>query len=179
AESARFSKFVAEQVLGASPHHSYVFGGSGGARRSPLCLEYAPDVWDGALPYMGGGEHIAEHGDFRLLRGGGSTFTSMFNVQRLLGSKIYEVVDAMQPGGSGDPFAGLDTHQREELANLYRLGYPRGDEFMISQQMGQIWLWSSMADRLQHDYPDYWEAFWTKPGHVGFDQPELIQRDLI
>jgi hypothetical protein len=179
AESARFSKFVAAQVLGAAPHHSYVFGGSGGARRSPLCLEYAPDVWDGALPYMGGGEHIAEHGDFRLLRGGGSTFTSMFNVQRLLGSKIYDVVDAMQPGGSGDPFAGLDTHQREELANLYRLGYPRGDEFSIAQPMGQIWLWSSMAERTIAEDAAYFESFWTKPGYVGHDQPALVDGDLI
>jgi diacylglycerol O-acyltransferase / wax synthase len=29
-----------------------VFGGSGGARRSPLCLAYAPDVWDAAMPFM-------------------------------------------------------------------------------------------------------------------------------
>ncbi len=50
---------------------------------------------------------------------------------------------------------------------------------MIAHQMGQIWLWSSYAERLQRDYPAYWEAFWTKPGHVGFDQPELVQRDLI
>ena len=40
------------------------------------------------------------------------------------GPKIHDVVDAMWPGGSGDPFAGLDGHQREELALLYRLGLP-------------------------------------------------------
>ncbi|MCU1344071.1 MAG: hypothetical protein JWL70_337, partial [Acidimicrobiia bacterium] len=73
----------------------------------------------------------------------------------------------------------LTTHQREELAALYRLGYPRGDEFMIAQPMGQIWLWSSMADRLQRDLPAYWEAFWTQPGHIGFDDPGLLQRDLL
>jgi hypothetical protein len=178
AEAARFSKFVAEQIYGTAPHHSYVFGGSGGARRSPLCLAYAPDVWDAALPFMGDAMD-GEHGDFNRLRTCAQHFCSMFNVQRLLGDKIFDLVDAMAPGGSGDPFAGLNTHQREELANLYRLGYPRGDEFMISQQMGQIWLWSSMAERLQNDYPEYWEAFWTKSGHVGFDQPELVQRDLI
>ena len=55
AESARFSKFLAERVYGSAPHHSYVFGGSGGGRRSPGCLEYCPDVWDGAVPFMGGG----------------------------------------------------------------------------------------------------------------------------
>src|SRR5271154_6310089 len=109
AESARFSKYVAAQVLGAAPRYSYVFGGSGGARRSPLCLAYAPGVWDAALPYMGDAMD-GEHGDYRLLRSGTPNFASMFNVQRLLGSKIFDVIDAMSPGGSGDPFAGLDTH---------------------------------------------------------------------
>jgi hypothetical protein len=63
AESARFSKFLAEQILGRAPAHSYVYGGSGGARRSPLCLAYAPDVWDGALPFMGDAND-GDHGDF-------------------------------------------------------------------------------------------------------------------
>ncbi|MCU1346674.1 MAG: hypothetical protein JWL70_2940, partial [Acidimicrobiia bacterium] len=36
AEAARFSKHVAAQVYGSGPHHAYVFGGSGGGRRSPL-----------------------------------------------------------------------------------------------------------------------------------------------
>ncbi|MCW2528383.1 MAG: hypothetical protein JWM76_3243 [Pseudonocardiales bacterium] len=178
AESARLSKYIAEQALGAAPRYSYVFGGSGGARRSPLCLAYAPDVWDGALPYMGDAMD-GEHGDHRRLRGGGANFSSMFNVQRLLGPKILDVVDAMAPGGSKDPFAGLGTHEREELANLYRIGFPRGDETMIAQPMGQIWLWSSMAERLRLDYPQYWEAFWSQPGHVGHDQPEVLERDLI
>jgi hypothetical protein len=178
AECARFSKFVAEQVFGAAPQYAYVFGGSGGARRSPLCLAYAPGVWDAALPYMGDAQD-GDHGDMSLLRTGNSNFSSMFNVQRVLKDKIYDVVDAMWPGGSGNPFEGLNTHQREELANVYRIGYPRGDEFMIAQPMGQIWMFSSMASRLQRDYPEYWANFWTKPGHVGFDQPELLAEDLI
>jgi hypothetical protein len=178
AESARFSKYVAAQVLGAAPHHAYVFGGSGGARRSPLCLAYAPDVWDAAMPFMGDALD-GEYGDFNRLRTVAQHFCSMFNVQRLLKDKVWDVIDAMLPGGSGDPFARLDTHQREELATLYRLGYPRGDEFMIYQPMGQIWLWSSYAERLQREYPDYWEAFWTQPGHVGHDSPQHVAADLI
>ncbi|KJE21854.1 PKD domain protein [Frankia torreyi] len=178
AESARFAKFVAAQIYGAPTAYAYVYGGSGGARRSPLCLAYAPDVWDAALPYMGDAQD-GDYGDLRLLRNGTPNFSSMFNVQRVLGDKIHDVIDAMWPGGSGDPFAGLNTHQREELANVYRIGYPRGDESFIAQPMGQMWLWSSMATRLQADYPEYWENFWTRPGHVGFDQPELVRDDLI
>ncbi len=178
AESARFSKYVATQVFGSSPKYSYVFGGSGGARRSPLCLAYAPEVWDAALPYMGDSID-SDYGDMNLVRNGAGNFSSMFNVQRLLGTKIYDLVDAMSPGGSGNPFAGLNTYQREELATLYRIGYPRGDEFMIAQPMGQIWLWSSMAERLQKEDAAYFEAFWSKPGYVGYDQPEAIGHDIL
>jgi hypothetical protein len=177
AESARFSKHLAAQVYGAAPHHSYVWGGSGGGRRSPGCLEYCPDVWDGAMPFMGGGE-TEDHGVLGESRGGGGNFPFMFNVQRLLGDKLVDLVDAVSPGGSGDPFAGLDTHAREELANLYRLGFPRGDEWVIGQPSGVIWQWGSMADRLQSE-TTYYRDFWTEAGHIGVDQPDLVTRDLI
>ena len=172
AESGRFSKYVATQVYGQAPHHSYVWGGSGGGRRSPGCLEYCPDVWDGALPFMGGGG-VAPKGVLSLPPAGGNNFSSMFNVQRVLDDKIADVVDAVAPGGSGDPFATLDTQQREELTNLYRHGYPRGDEWIISQPTGVAWLWCNIADRLQIDRADYFEAFWTKPGYAGHDEPGL------
>jgi hypothetical protein len=179
AESARLSKFVAAMIYGAPPHHSYVWGGSGGGRRSPGCLEYCPGVWDGALPFMGGGP-VGDHGDFRRISGGsGANFSAMFNVQRTLGSRIDDLIDATSPGGSGDVFAGLDSHQRHELAALYRLGYPRGDEWVISQPVGQIWLWASIAERLVTEEADYFEAFWTKPGYVGHDEPNLVVPDLV
>jgi hypothetical protein len=113
------------------------------------------------------------------MTGGGGNFPFMFNVQRLLGDKLEGVVDAMFPGGSGDPFVALETHhQREELANLYRLGFPRGDEWVIGQPSGVIWQWGSMADRLQKE-TTFYRDFWTKPGHIGFEEPELVNGDLI
>ncbi|MDQ1697814.1 MAG: hypothetical protein QOJ03_3167 [Frankiaceae bacterium] len=179
AEAGRFSKHVAAQVYGRGPDYSYVWGGSGGGRRSPICLENAPDVWDGALPFMGGGD-IDGHGTTARVRGAQvMSFGAMFNTQRVLKDRLEDVVDATRPGGSGDPFATQDTHQREELANLYRLGYPRGDEYMIGQPMGQIWLWSSMADDLMQQDPEYFEAFWSKPGYVGHDAPHLVESDRI
>lgn len=178
-ETARFSKHVAAQVYGTAPHHSYVWGGSGGGRRSPLCLEYGSGVYDGALPFMGGGE-IKAHGTTERIKGAQvMSFASMFNVQRILKDKMAEVIDAMAPGGSGDPYATLDTHQREELANLYRQGYPVGDEPMIAEPMGQMWLWTSISDLLQEEGPEYFESFWTKPGYVGHDQPDNVLGDLI
>lgn len=131
---------MAAKLYGEAPHHAYVWSGSGGGRRSPGCLENGPDVFDGAKPFMGGG-NIVEPGVYTRVKGSQvMSFGAMFNVQRVLKDKIAQVTDAMAPGGSKNPFEGLDAHQREELANLYRLGYPRGDEFMIRQPMGQIWL---------------------------------------
>jgi len=179
AEAARFSKHVAQQLYGSPPHHAYVFGGSGGARRSPLCLENAPGVWDGAMPFMGGGD-IAEPGNTKRVKGAQTiSFCTMFNVQRVLGDKLADVIDAVAPGGSGDPYAGLTTHQREELAALYRLGFPRGDEFIIGEPMGQMWQWAAEADSIYEQDPSYFENFWSKPGYVGHDLPQVVSHDQI
>lgn len=178
-EAGRLGSFLAAQVYGEAPHHCYVWGGSGGGRRSPGNLEYGSDIWDGALPFMGGG-NVVEHGDTSLVKSSQPTaFSAMFNVQRLLKDKIHQVTDAVAPGGGGNPYEGLTTHQREELANVYRLGYPRGDEYMIAQPMGQIWLWSSMADDYQAQDPTYFERFWSTPGYVGHDAPQHVADDLI
>jgi len=180
-ECARFSKYIAWQVYGNEPHHAYVWGGSGGGRRSPLVLENAPDVFDGALPFMGGGDVRDFPATERIKGAQVMSFACMFNVQRLLrhGDIMDRLIDATQPGGSGNPFDGLDTHQREELASLYRQGFPRGDEFMIATPMGQIWLWSSIADLLVAQDPAYFEDFWTKPGYIGHDLPAAVENDVI
>lgn len=181
AEAGRFSKHVAAQVYGSGPHHSYVWGGSGGGRRSPLVLENAPDVFDGALPFMGGGDVRPFPATERIKGAQVMSFACMFNVQRLLRSpeKAVRLVDAMQPGGSGDPFAGLSSHERDELASLYKQGFPFGNEFMIFTPMGQIWLWTSIADLLVEQDPSYFTSFWTSPGYIGHDLPEAVLPDLI
>ena len=181
AETQRFSKYVAAQVYGRAPHHSYVWGGSGGGRRSPLCLENAPDAFDGALPFMGGGNIEPFPATAKVKSGQPIAFACMFNVQRMLrhGDKPTRLVDAMRPGGSGNPFEGLDSHEREELVYLYEQGFPIGDEHMIFSPMGQMWLWTSIADLLVEQDPSYFENFWTKPGYIGHDLPAAVEGDLI
>src|ERR1700728_1184950 len=181
AEAARFSKYLAQQVYGSAPHHAYVWGGSGGGRRAPLVLENAPDVFDGALPFMGGGDVRPFPATVRIKGAQVMSFACMFNVQRMLrhGDTMDKIIDAMQPGGRGNPFEALDSHVRDEFASLYRQGFPRGDEFMIATPMGQIWLWSSIADLLVEQDPAYFEDFWTKPGYVGHDLPAAVESDLI
>jgi hypothetical protein len=104
------------------------------------------------MPSTSGGE-IAPPGNTQRVKAGSiMSFGQMFNVQRLLGrDKIIALADRMAPGGSGNPFEGLSTHEREELASLYRQGFARGNEFMISEPMGQMWLWTSLAEELYRD----------------------------
>ena len=102
---------------------------------------------------------------------------SMFNVQRLLGDEDRRASSTrMAPGGSGDPFAGLTTHEREELASLYRLGYPRGDEFMIAPADGpDLAVDVDRRHARTTQDPTYFDDFWTKPGYVGHDLPDARQ----
>lgn len=178
AESARVSKHLAAQIYGEPPRSSFAYGGGGGGMRAQLCLENT-DVFDAAMPYVG----VAATMDAatfevpeseRFLRSATfTTFGCVLNVHRLLGPLLAGVIDATEPGGSGDPFAGLDTHQREELASLYRLGFPRGSEVLISEPVGAVSAWAWMADEMVAEDPSYFRSFWTEPGYLGHDAPEL------
>jgi hypothetical protein len=50
---------------------------------------------------------------------------------------------------------------------------------MIAQPMGQTWLWASMAERMQREDAAYFQAFWSRPGYVGHDLPQLVERDIL
>jgi hypothetical protein len=183
-ESARFSKHLAAQIYGAPPRASYAYGGGGGGMRAQLCLENS-DVFDGAMPYVGIAATMDEATfalpeNSRFLKTASlATFGSVLNVQRLLGDKVRDVIDAVEPGGSGNPFAGLDTHQREELANLYRLGFSRGSEVMIAEPVGPVSAWAWLADAMVAELPALFEEFWSVPGHVGHDFPEQLAPYLV
>src|SRR5260370_7492966 len=50
---------------------------------------------------------------------------------------------------------------------------------MAFTPMGQIWLWTSIADLLVEQDPSYFRDFWRSPGYVGHDLPEAVLPDLI
>lgn len=155
--SARYARHLAAALYGDEPAHGYVFGGSGGSPRALLCLERAPDLFDGAVPYIMG------HGTSWSLG-----FSLQANAARLLGAQLHSVVDAMAPGGSGDPFDGLGGPQREALAALYRAGLPRGAEASLLTS-GYLGTFASHIDALASFDSGYFEDFWHVPGYAGAD----------
>jgi hypothetical protein len=181
AETGRFARYLATQIYGAKPKYGYVFGGSGGGHRAPLCLENAPDVWAGAVPFMGGAMVDAANVDQPMIATQVIFYSALLNVQRMLRDQLKQVVDAVEPGGSGNPFENLTVDQRVALTDLYRCGYPRGAEFLIDPDnyTGQIFEWAWSAELIKKMDSDYFTDFWTKPGYAGHDTPQIFAGDII
>jgi hypothetical protein len=161
-ETARLSHAVAEEIYGARPHHSYCYGGSGGGNFTIWAMERAPDLYDGGVPFMFGG----------------SSFSMTLNAVRVLDPVIESVIDAMAAGGSGNPFEGLSTLQREALAALYRGGFQKGAEHQLRLPMPEIgWPGMRGVDAMRLADPGYFEAFWTEPGYAGADG--VLETEII
>jgi hypothetical protein len=157
AQSARYSWELAAEMYGAPPHHGYVLGGSGGSARCLLCLENCPDVWQGAVPYIMGHSTSWSLG-----------FSVQAHAARVLGARMTDVIDAVEPGGTGDPFAGLTGEQREALAAMYRAGFPRGAESSFATS-GYAGTFASHISALEKHDPTYIDDFWTVAGYMGAD----------
>src|SRR6185369_3207642 len=100
----------------------YAFGGSGGGVRTISTMEAMTDLWHGGVPFMFNG----------------SVFSVTLNAARLIQPHFNEIVDAVDAGGSGNPFEMLNTEQRIALAECYRAGFPRGAEFQLKFPMPEI-----------------------------------------
>ncbi|HEY6532351.1 MAG TPA: hypothetical protein VIY72_08615, partial [Acidimicrobiales bacterium] len=105
AAAAKFSRVVAAELYGAdAPVRGYIYGGSGGAYQTLASAENTDGVWQGAVP---------------IVPGVPNSIPSFMSVQvlalRLLADEWPNIVDAMEPGGSGDPYATLDADERAVL----------------------------------------------------------------
>ncbi len=166
---ATYSRVVAAEMYGDHRPFGYVFGGSGGAYRTMACIENTRGVWDGAVPYI---------------HGTPMSMPSMFSVQahamRILMPKLAQIVDALEPGGSGDPYAGLDAEEREALAEATRMGFPLRAWFDAERVALQYTtVWAGLFDWMVSWDPSYFDDFWTIPGYLGANPTDsLLQAKL-
>jgi hypothetical protein len=163
AETGLYAKKLAEEVYGSAPHHSYIWGGSGGGLRSIACIENRPDVWDGDVSFA-----IGESS-------GSSLPLTMAYWWLYCRHKLPEILDATEPGGQADPFESLTHDERQALAAVYRGGYPRGAE----NQMWASASWMFGMGGLRAGDPAYFDEFWTRPGYLGHDHPERLRSVLV
>lgn len=163
AHAVRYARKIAEEMYGKAPARGYITGCSGGGMRSELSLVNNPDLYDGAVPQAG-------HGGASSLAWGAYS-----RMGTLLGKQgVAKMVDAADVGGSGKIFDGLTAMQREALSDFLRLGYPRDAIGSVKE----YWVGSAPV-MLNERFTQYRKDFWTKPGFLGHDNPELLKPLLI
>ncbi len=162
AEAAKFSRVVAAEIYGPHRTYGYLYGGSGGAYQTVTSAEMTFGVWDGFVPYvMGSPQSIP------------NCFTVRVNALRVLKDKWPSIIDAIEPGGSGDPYAGLNGEEGAALEEATRTGFPPGAWFnYIPQGGGPLVLVASYVPVLD---PTYLDDFWSQPGYLGTDPTSSVR----
>lgn len=163
---AAYSRKVAADVYGLHRPFGYVCGGSGGSLKTCACIEGTKGIWDGAVPFVIGNPMAIPN-----------PFTARTHAMRILRHKLPQIVDALEPGGSGEMYAGLNAEEKEALEEVTRMGFPPrtwfAHDFIGDGSLGLLTpLVVAMA-------PNYYKDFWEKPGYLGADPEGSARRDRI
>lgn len=155
AASAQFSRVVAVEIYGGQRPYGYAFGGSGGAYRTIGGIENTEGVWDGVVPYVVGSPMAIPN-----------VFTVRMHAMRILKDKLPQIIDVVEPGGSGDMYAGLNEEEKEALQEVTKMGFPPKSWFGYKTMgiHGFLVLYQGvvMADRKY-----FTDDFWKVPGYLG------------
>lgn len=162
AAAAQYSRAVAQAIYGSDERpFGYAYGGSGGGYRTVGSMENTAGVWDGAVPYVLGSAMAIPN-----------MFTVRMRAMRVLNNKFPQIIDAVEPGGSGDMYANLTSEEAVVLREVTRMGFPPeswfGYKTMGIHGFAALYQGVRAADR------SYFTEFWTKPGYLGHDNPETF-----
>lgn len=163
AAAARFSRQVAARIYGEHRPYGYLFGGSGGAYQVMGAAQNTRGVWDGFLPFVPGCNHAIP-----------SLFTVRMHALRVLRrrDRFPGIVDALAPGGSGDPYAHLDAEEAAALREVTQMGFPlRAWYAHATMDSGYFATISGMIPMMD---PSYSDEFWSQPGYLGSDPASRI-----
>jgi hypothetical protein len=166
---AQYSRTLAADMYGPHRPYGYVYGGSGGAFKTLGCVENTTGVWDGSIPFVHGSPVAIPN-----------CFTIQAHALRLLWNRFPQIVDALDPGGSGDMYAGLNEEERAALLETTRMGFPPRAWFNRDRiAFGYTGVFTSLVDMIVDGDPGYFEDFWTKPGYLGANPPASLRAARI
>jgi hypothetical protein len=166
AAAAAYSRKIATQMYGGKRPYGYAYGGSGGGFRTIGSIENTTGVWDGVVPYVIGSTMAIPN-----------MFTVRMQALRVLRDKFPQVIDAMEPGGSGDPYAGLTPYEASVLREIDKMGFPMKSWFGY-KTMG-LHGFAALYGGVAAADPSFFTDFWTKPGYLGHDHPEYFTSDRV
>jgi hypothetical protein len=165
AAAAKHSRVVAAQIYGEHRAFGYLFGGSGGSYQTIGSAENTRGVWDGFMPFVMATPNAIP-----------SMFTIRMHALRVLRerNKLPQIMDAIDPGGSGDPHATLNARESAAFNEASRMGFPpRG--WWAHETLGSGYF-SEVAPLVPMLDPTYLHDFWNRPGYLGSDPAEGLER---
>lgn len=166
ASAAQYSRKLAAGLYGEHRPYGYIYGGSGGGYKTISCMECTQDVWDGAVPFVIGSPMAMPY-----------VFTVRVHAMRLLRHKMEQVVDALEPGGSGDPYKGLNEEEAAALREATLMGFPLRT-WCVYHTIGDGAL-PVLTPAVEMLDPSYYQDFWTIPGYLGAKEGSSAQRDRL
>ncbi|HEX5264239.1 MAG TPA: hypothetical protein VFW13_11975 [Phenylobacterium sp.] len=162
---AQYSRTLAAEMYGPHRPFGYIYGGSGGAFKTLGCVENTQGVWDGSIPFVHGSPVAIPN-----------CFTIQAHAMRVLWNRFPQIVDALDPGGSGDMYAGLNEEERAALLEATGMGFPPRAWFNRDRiAFGYTGVFTSLVDMIVDADPGYFEDFWTKPGYLGANPPVSLR----
>ncbi|KAH7127858.1 hypothetical protein B0J13DRAFT_645945 [Dactylonectria estremocensis] len=148
--------------------YGYVYGGSGGSLVTIGAVENTFGVWNGAVAMIQAVPVSSpDNWSIRGLAG------------FVLGSKRDMLVNALGPGGNGDPYKDLNQLEKSVLQEVSALGIQLeiwGDDF-DGAGLDRKGLFKSLTDiaiaNVKLADSSYVDDFWSKPGYIGAEQSAL------
>jgi hypothetical protein len=161
---AEYSREVARRLFRDHRPYGYVFGGSGGGFKTIACMQNTEGVWDGSVPFVIGSPLSIPN-----------MFTVRVHAMRLLRKKWDALIDALEPGGSGDVYALLNEEEEAAFTEATRMGFPPKAWFAHERiGAGALPVLTYAIDQMDSSY---YTDFWTKPGYLGTADNSSAVRD--
>lgn len=167
AACAEFSRVVAQKIYGCERPYGYIFGGSGGAYRTAGAIEQTKDVWQGAVPFVMGSPQAIPN-----------VFAVRMNCMRVLRNKLPQIVDAMDAGGSGDPYRGLNQEEYQALKEATAMGFPL-QAWYAWDKMGVHGFRVLYQSVVQMDPTYFNHDFWQTEGYLGANPTLSLINDHV
>jgi len=164
---AEYSRVKAMEIYGCSRPYGYVYGGSGGGYKTMACVENT-QAWDGGVPYVIGSPVSLPN-----------TITMHVQGQRVLRNAFPKILDALDAGGSGDPYEHLSKDEADMLRELTRMGFPPAAWYLEAWGEMDDGSLPVLAPGVKRSDPGYFEEFWTVPGYMGADPNSPAAKDRL
>lgn len=164
---AEYSRVKAMEMYGCERPYGYIYGGSGGGYKTMACIENTR-VWDGGVPYVIGSPVSLPN-----------TITMHAQGQRVLRNAFSNILDALDAGGSGDPYAGLTKNEADMLRELTKMGFPPAAWYLEAWGEVDDGSLPVLTPVVKSADSEYFTEFWTVPGYMGADPDSSAAKDRL